>query len=991
MNSEFIKKSLRSPLFIIAVLVCVANWQLLFCVKSLQWDVINFWHPWRYFIADCYNNGIIPLWDPYTQAGYPVHGDLQGPAYNPETIASSFLFNGSLYYLNYLFIGYLVLGAYGFYKLSSLFTKLVLKNDELNNIFIGPLVAGIVYALSGYNTGFGHYLYITVSVGLIPWIYYYFIKILNKGSFLDASKLAVFVLLQVTAGNPSFLIVSGYFFIAIAFIQFIRWIKQKESKKILSTIKFFSVSLILMIILCLPVLINAYYIFPETTRGTGIGLAWAAEERFALRNFFSLFTPLVGLEREYQSGTNQPIFDYYIGLTTLFFALVGFIKYRSFWTYIFSVIALVAFLLSIGLRTPLFGWFHGYLPGFNVFRMPRLIFLYDQLFLLLMAALGINYILLNRIATKWFLIFVAFCFSASIASVLYFKFYYTETGSYTVDYSSLRYYLWSEGQYPKALISCFVSGATLLVSLLLYWRKKTKLILFVLLADVMINYSVNAIARNFSETDAVVTNSYVKNTPKGFAVPENIVAGKVRTLTRHYNEFWHNTTILIKQPCYANDNNFELSNYMKLYQNNQTELNYFLQQPLAFFADSLVRKIDSLNMRTNKTLAIVDSASFVKYGKAVFSKSVSDTIVFEKFEPQQIVLKVRNEKNSALVLQQNLSKLTHIYMDGGEIKPDLCFYSFPFIQVSPGEHKIEFSYQVPHFRLFFGISILVFIIIVFFVLVKFKNKRIALLSFSFLILFCSFKFYTGGKSRGVENIKELQQEVLDDKDFDKKVFYCMNTRDSYFSSTGKPFNKFNFLYQEDVAGFVKRLTESTDEYLYYVNYKSYGPAEVEVLIKTIFGEEVKSKNNEFGFVKVYKRNPQKQFILYEKDFEIKKSNPDGIEVKKGKEYSPTFEFKVSDIGVKKYDLIFSEAEVECSFADFKGLCVTIDNDGKNKRFIAYNFIHHPNEKKQRLCFYYRFPEKTVSGDVVKIFLWNDDERPLLLREFKIKVISSNAF
>ena len=197
MNLTFLKKLTRSPLFIIVVLVCAANWQLLFCLKSLQWDIINFWYPWRYFIADCYNNGIIPLWDPYTQAGYPVHGDLQGPAYNPETIISSFLFNGSLCYINYLFIGYLILGAYGFYKLSTLFINLVSEKNKIEFSYIAPLVTGIVYALSGYNTGFGHYLYITVSVGLIPWMYYYFIKILTKGSYFDASKLAVFVFMQV--------------------------------------------------------------------------------------------------------------------------------------------------------------------------------------------------------------------------------------------------------------------------------------------------------------------------------------------------------------------------------------------------------------------------------------------------------------------------------------------------------------------------------------------------------------------------------------------------------------------------------------------------------------------------------------------------------------------------------------------------------------------------------------------------------------------------
>ena len=670
----------------------MGNWQLFFCIKSLQWDVMNFWYPWRYFISECYTNGIVPLWDPYTQAGYPIHGDLQGPAYNPETIISSFLFPVSVYFLNYLFIGYLILGAYGFYKLSSFFSRLVTKNNlQLNPTQLPAMVAGILYALSGYNVGHGHYLYITISMALVPWMYYYYLKMLLNGTFKDSGKFAVFVFMQITAGNPSFLIVSGYFFLAIAGIRFLKWFRSKEFYKIGKALKLLAGSFILVLLLASPVFLNAYYVFADTTRAQGISLAWAAEEHFAFRNFFTFFTPFVSLEREFQAGKSQPIFDYYLGITTLFFAIIGFIKFRSNWVYLFCGIALVSFLLSIGLRTPVFGLFHKYLPFFNVFRMPRLIFLYDTMFLLLLASLGINYLLSNSLPVKWFGLYVLLSILCCVVSVFYFTYYYREAGTYTIDHSSLRFFIWSASQYQKAVISAGISVGLLVLSFVFYRKNKLSLIVVVLVLDIVINYNIGAIARNSSETDANVTALATKHTPKKFAPPENIPAKEVKGLSSYLNEFWLNTSVFIKQPCYSNDNNFELSNYMKLYNNNPNELNYFLAQPLAFLADSFVGKIETDKVYSNKTCALVSDSILAKYKQVFFHKNKSDTIICQKFEPQHTSYAVTNKEPVAFIIQQNLTKLWHVYVDGTEIKPDLCFYSFPLISLTAGKHTIEFS------------------------------------------------------------------------------------------------------------------------------------------------------------------------------------------------------------------------------------------------------------------------------------------------------------
>lgn len=946
--------------------------------------MIHFWHPWRYFISECYNNGIIPLWDPYTQMGYPVHGDLQGPAYNPEAIVSSFLFPVSVYFLNYLFLGYLILGAFGFYKLSRLFAALVGRNSE--EVKSTPLLAAaIIYSLGGYNTGYGHYLYITISVCLVPWMYYYFLKIINAPGYRDGTKLAVFIFLQATAGNPSFLIVSGYFFAGILFYHFFTWIKNRQLIHMRKVTGVLLCAFLLVLAMVSPVIINAYYVFGETTRGNGISLEWAAEERFALRNFLSFFTPLVSFEREWQAGANQPIFDYYIGTTTLFFAAIGFIKYRSKWIYVFTVIAVISFLLSIGLRTPLYGWFHRFLPGFNVFRMPRLIFLYDIMYFLLLAVLGIHYFLSHKINVKWFTLFVFSSVLICFLSVVYFHYFYREAGHYSVDRSSIRHYIWSATQNEKALLSAILSCAFLLMSLVAYYFSKYRLVIFILMADIIISCNVGGIARNFSDTNAAVTQACIEGAPRKFSPPENLKAKNVKPLTAFFNEWWLNTSIFIKQPCYMNDNNFELTNYMKLYNNNSTELNYFLKQPLAFLADSLVTGIKDENTLPDMKLALVSDSVRALYKQTDFKTDPSDSIQITGFKPQQFSFINRAKKESAFILQQNFTKLWHIYVDGTEVKPCITYYSFPFVYLPAGEHQVEFKYQLPHYRLFFLCSMICFVFAVIYIIWLYPFRWPLLAGFSAIIVFCSFKFVAGKNRLDYDNLKTLQAGMNKGASSSLQV---ANTRDSHYKEINAGVHPYNFTYPEDVAAFIYEVERKRPSEIDMLSYQSYFPAELNAYLRAIYGDRLDKQNNEDGFTANYKPSPHKKWIIYEKSFDLS-NNP--VEIKKEKEFGPTFVFKPAETGAGKYDMIMALADVECSFADFKGFWLSIENKGKNKKSMAYNFIHHPGKTSQQMALYFRLPETTLPDDEIKLFFWNDDERPLRLKDFKMKIISAKAF
>lgn len=990
------------PLFYIVLIICAANWQLLFGIRSLQWDVTNFWAPWRYYISECYNNGFVPLWDPFAQAGYPVHGDLQGPAYSPEAILSSFVFPASMYFFNLLYLAYLVLGSYGFYKLSiSVLSKVKLKDgstlstDAFNKVGI---LSALVYALSGYNVAHGHYLYITISVALLPWIYYYFIQLFSGGTYKDAIKLAIFIFWQVTAGNPSFLIVTGYFLVIIAAMRFVYLIREKRNPEIFHFLKTTSFAFVLAVVLSLPVFINAYLVFPDTSRFGGIKMSFAGEENFVFPNFFTFFTSLISYERDLKLGNHQPVFNHYIGLFTLFFSCIGIVKFRSFWLRAFLVIAAIAMLLSFGLETPVYGLFYKYLPFISVFRMPRLVFIHVLVLALLLFSCGLAYYLQKGMKIKPVIIYIATALCISLASVLYFKFAYHElkTG-YETDTDNLRAFLWTSSQPVKAIISCIINIGLVILAWRFFKNGQSRKLMFLLLFDVVLNYNLGSICRNFSEDKLSFSSSYLQGLPKGFPVPANIPAKKIDMITGHFNEFWKNIPIYLKQPYYGNDNSFELTRYMDLFEFRRDEYNYWLTLPQAFFADSLVPKFDAATAPySTKRMAVVDPASWPELKNLKLSQASENNITCTQFDPDRIKYQVDCKQQSAFATQQNYTRLWKVTVNGVPAKVHYCFGSFPLIIIPPGKHVIGFSYEVPYFYPAFLVSCLLFVVLVVVLFLDVKNRKLRLgfiSLFCLLILFCSFRFISG-KSRNIQESYAAAFSALGEY---TDGIAAVNGQDEIAAYLKPGMNSFNLLFREDVAELCSLLRTTKANKFSLLDYGAYHSAEVEMQIRYYFGNPVSTRKLDFGNITVYERNPQSGMLKYENTLDIEKTECDckmkdsisgmvRLRVDKAHEFSKGFEFTLRDANAACYDLVEAECSLETGFPDFIGLCMSVERKGVIKKFLTYNYVHYPGKAKQKINIAYRLPGWVKKDDLVKVYVWNNSDTPVYLEALRVKVL-----
>jgi hypothetical protein len=126
-----------------------------------RWDASRQFYPAFAYQADAYSEGRFPLWDPYTNCGYPFHAEPQFSTLSPAAIAAGWLFRDS---------GYAFLIYYGFlWWIAGMGTIWTAKALGIHPA--GGFVAALTFAFSGFFLAHAqHTPYICVAAWL-PWVF----------------------------------------------------------------------------------------------------------------------------------------------------------------------------------------------------------------------------------------------------------------------------------------------------------------------------------------------------------------------------------------------------------------------------------------------------------------------------------------------------------------------------------------------------------------------------------------------------------------------------------------------------------------------------------------------------------------------------------------------------------------------------------------------------------------------------------------------------
>ena len=345
------------------------------------YDYADLGVPYSYFIIDSLRNGILPFWNPYQSMGLPAHVDpLSGVFYLPNWLFTVFS-NYPPYFWSPNFIVHAFIGGLGFYLLSKHFVR----ED------IAAFAVASAYMLSGVYVGNAQHLAWIIAFAWIPWLLYTLLNLIKNPCFKNCLALAISASLLFTSGYVGYPFVLIYLCIILLGWVIMRAVYKKDflyCKKIILWCLF---TLLCFIPLTLPAIISFLEATVYSTRGSALIYEQACTAPFTVQSLISLIYPYLSTNPDFIK-TDQSMGNIYMGIATLFFFCFGMFKAKNPLLILIFIFGCFCFLVSFGNYFPFHKFGFNYFPFWNMIRIPGMFRLFFIISVLLVAAVGAEYV-----------------------------------------------------------------------------------------------------------------------------------------------------------------------------------------------------------------------------------------------------------------------------------------------------------------------------------------------------------------------------------------------------------------------------------------------------------------------------------------------------------------------------------------------------------------------------------------------------------------------
>jgi hypothetical protein len=337
--------------------------------------------PMKHFLAKCWNEGQLPLWNPGLFCGVPFLSDIQSGVFYPLSIV--FYLVPMPYAFNVFVISH--------YLLASCFVYLLIRHWHCS--VPGACLGAVCFTLGGYLVSTANVLNNLQSAIWLPIIFLCLERSSGRYALFYRLLTAIFLAVQFLAGEPQLLLFTVILLFAyhVTVNKHPGWVdrlKRSTSALVLISV----VAMTLVMVQLLPTL----EMFKHSVRFSGFTFQEAA--KFSL-NPLALFQLLGPPPFDIYHHVSRPfswLLSSYFGLIPLIFCATASVCVRDnrvkFWT----VSLLISVLFAFGNRTPLFLLLYRTIPFFKAFRFPEkfmFIFAYAMAFL---SAYGFDFILEKR-------------------------------------------------------------------------------------------------------------------------------------------------------------------------------------------------------------------------------------------------------------------------------------------------------------------------------------------------------------------------------------------------------------------------------------------------------------------------------------------------------------------------------------------------------------------------------------------------------------------
>lgn len=360
------KQFLPQTLLLGCILVVFAP--VVFLQVSLKYDMIDISLPWRYFIAECLQNNVLPFWNPFINYGFPQVSENQ--TWYPLALVLQWLSRYTLTDLHVEFVFHLVVASWGMYAL-------------LNAHFTTQkwaFVLAIVYTFSGFMVGNAQHFGWIISAAWLPWIWWSFLNIIQqKSRFELVLPLALYFML--TGGYPAFFVINAYLLLVV----FGLWVFSPETKERATVLKPLIFAATLFFVMAVGVIFAVFEIADYITRAQPLTWEKLTIGSLSYAGLISAFASFI--------VTTQPdlwnVLDYgmaniFIGSTTLMVFVFSATK-KTFKSSYF-LIAIFMLMMALGNNFFVLKPLVQLAPFLNLFRFPALYKLFFIFFFLLALA-----------------------------------------------------------------------------------------------------------------------------------------------------------------------------------------------------------------------------------------------------------------------------------------------------------------------------------------------------------------------------------------------------------------------------------------------------------------------------------------------------------------------------------------------------------------------------------------------------------------------------
>ena len=631
---------LRKTLFPL-LLIALVYWPVSFLTNSLKWDNLDVILPFRYFASQCFENGILPLWNPYSALGYPVYADLQSPSFFPEVWITALFGGYTNYTLHFWFIVYLAIGFAGF-------RKWLIARGSTPQISTGY---ALIYALSGFFVGHGQVLFATVSGAFIPWILYFFQAYRDSKKSYFLIGLFFFAFLIVTGGYPTLTLQLGYFMLFMGFFQWVAGAYKPSIKILIGTSLAAGVTLLATAFIWDGLYDGIQFV----NRLSGLEDKYIFQNPFTWSSHLSFIYPSAALYGD-SWGTDVSMRNAYIGLIPI---LILVFHGKTIWNKRKGelVVGLLFWFLALGDQTPVQPFLANVLPGLDLFRFPAY-YIYWPCLLLLAWAAEAHSSFLKSHRFKWLHIAIIATGLAGLIFGFLRADWQFETANWFVLSASL-----------KNAELAFISGIMYFLSglfLLFFSKRKSsgKLLLAIAVVHAAFFVQTNLERTVVNPRSPSAIHELFEEIPQGFPPPEmRPLSENKDPKMSHFPAIWRNTAIFRKQPSEDAFSSFWLATFDQ-WQTDSLQRKEVLSKPLVY---------------TNSGAGVT----------------------IQEFSPVQMKFATQANKEDTLYLAQSYFPYWKATVDGADVSIYRDHVNFIKIPLPEGDTRIELAFHRPRIGLFF--------------------------------------------------------------------------------------------------------------------------------------------------------------------------------------------------------------------------------------------------------------------------------------------------